>query len=732
MLTTSVATQNAWASGGYVGGNKPGCRVTVQKLHVASKDYNLSGVVGLDLKGKGTFSSIYWGQTHTPVELPNLKSVKWERNVEQDVATCVIELYNTAPLPLGATPAEDHDWEQPGFYSPGRGTAGNRWGYTDNKWGNLLRPNRLIRTYQGYGANYAVAPEADTNLYPSGVWLIDRVIMSPTGLTLTLECRDIGRVLLEQICLPPVVPWNQYPVFWEYALDRNKDGVLDDDDPDWFTPTYSSDSNKKYVGEGVTDAGVAVINADGSVLGHDGKDAFDASDGSYWLSVGEKPSDDDSYPWIEGKFGMSVVSGVKVLVEGGPYTVFVSVWDGTSWKGRAKVPYVAGEVDMDSDIRFVKKFTAAANDLTIIKLPQAYQDITKVRLTFTDLWNSGAGTNRKYRAAVKKMRVLAKADAVEGPGSGTVKDGNYLDYTDIVKWFAAWSGFYWFRDNDMGFQTWSDGTKQYYSSSDNDPVFPSDRGQVWGDLEQTGTYGPATLTVDIFDKKPIMDCINYVREIVGFNFYIDEYGGVIFRSPNIWSIGNYVTPATGPGQAGTYSNATLPHTGTPIVIDENTTLMDLTSTLDGTNLRERVFIANTTGKIGAVAPGYNPLYPENTGLRRVGGWTDQGFKTKAEARKMADLITIRQIMSYRTDAITIPGNPAIQIDDQVRIYERVTADSYYHYVKGIASEWEAETGKWTYALQTCWLGATPFTDWIFDPNDLSDETKAYLTAIGKI
>jgi hypothetical protein len=160
--------------------------------------------------------------------------------------------------------------------------------------------------------------------------------------------------------------------------------------------------------------------------------------------------------------------------------------------------------------------------------------------------------------------------------------------------------------------------------------------------------------------------------------------------------------------------------------------MDLGVTVSSRGLRERIFIANTTGKTGAVAPGYNPLYPEVTGLRRVGGWTDQHFETKAECQKMADLITVRQVMSYRTDSVMIPGNPAIQIDDQAYIYERVTAESHLHYIKGITSEWDADTGKWTYQLDTCWLGSTPFTDWVFDPAALSAETQAYLNAIGKI
>lgn len=98
---------------------------------------------------------------------------------------------------------------------------------------------------------------------------------------------------------------------------------------------------------------------------------------------------------------------------------------------------------------------------------------------------------------------------------------------------------------------------------------------------------------------------------------------------------------------------------------------------------------------------------------------------------MADLIAIRQMFTFRTDTLTIPGNPAIQVDDQVRIYERESEEMYLHYVKGISMDWDSKTGKYTYQLSTHWLGDVPFSKWTFDPAKLSAETKAYLTAMGR-
>jgi hypothetical protein len=84
-------------------------------------------------------------------------------------------------------------------------------------------------------------------------------------------------------------------------------------------------------------------------------------------------------------------------------------------------------------------------------------------------------------------------------------------------------------------------------------------------------------------------------------------------------------------------------------------------------------------------------------------------------------------MAYRVDTVQIAGYPRIQIDDQVRLQEKVTAESYLHYVRGISSSNDLESGVWTYDLDTSWLGQDPFLNWIFNPSELSTELQAYLT-----
>lgn len=292
-------------------------------------------------------------------------------------------------------------------------------------------------------------------------------------------------------------------------------------------------------------------------------------------------------------------------------------------------------------------------------------------------------------------------------GGKTYFTGN----TDIVKLFLAWGGFYWPKTSRI---RKCDGTYRDFNHTRDDPALTIKYGQVWGDFKLSGTYGPATLTADLFDKKPLIEAISYIRDILGYLFYIDEEGAAVFRPPNIYSVGN-TTLVRGDRAGG--------RTARMVSIDERQTLMSLRATLSNRNIRERVFVSTADGSLGAIVPGWNP---NPTGLRRVAGWSDQHFSTEEECRVMAELIALRQLFTYRTDSLTIPAYPAIQVDDQVRIFERTTSEGFVHYVKSISSRNDLETGEWTYDLGTHWLGEAPFRRWVYDPAQLSRETQQYL------
>jgi hypothetical protein len=706
-------------------------RATIQPLNVKLVPYDLAPlnwwIAGEPLTGTGNFSCVPMGQFEYPVELPNLKSMSWSRSVDADVASATIVLWNTEILPLGTAPDDTYEFDVPGYFTFQRGAAANPWGHTANAWQDLIAPDRIVRTYEGYGFDANEPPETDPNLYPSGVWMIDEVNYSADGL-ITLTCRDIGRVLIDQIMFTPVVPFAQYPLLW-----ARQDAQHVVDLPDittyatssgWKRPVYSTDSNIPYIGKGFTDGPRAYVESDGSVLGHNGRHAFDTSRSSFWLSVGNEKGWSSAYEFVQGNL-TGTVNAVKVYPWGGPYTVYISVRDANgNWLGKSRIPYRARVVDTNADIPYVAVKSVPRSTETTISLGRDYA-ITAVRVTFSNLYDSNIGAYQ-YRAGCYDVQCAATVTTTGTEDGGQRQEGNYADYTDIVKWLCAWGGFYWPRTS-TGFsiQTYSDGTVTTLAAASDDPIFPQG-GNVWGDWEQTGTGGKVDLGVTIWDKKPLLDGISYIRDIVNFIFFIDETGGVVWRSPNIWQEGNYISPLDG----GPIDKEGAGRTATVYTIADDQVILGLTARLSSKNVREHVFVANVNGQYGAVAGGYNPV---PSGLRRVAGWTDQNFETEEECQIMADLITVRQMFRYRQDSVTIPGFPGIQIDDQVQLAERVTSDTYLHYVSGINSEWDAVTGRWTYTLTTNWLGDDPFTNtgWL-DTSKLSQATIDYLASIGKL
>lgn len=725
MKTVATGQRAIWLSGDYTGDNAPMQRVTVQHLNVLLKPYVFKDATTFE-ELEGIFSSDIFGQQSVPVELPNLKSVNWTRDVDNDVPTVTLLFYNTQPLALGQVPATNEDFDQPGYYTSDHGNrefSSTEFDHDPNGWAARLMPDNLIRTYEGYGFDPEVGPDLDPKMSQSGLWIITEVDDDVNPGFITVTAADLLSTLVSQICFPPIVPLSRYPLFWErYRPVNNPDIVVPSNSTTaWRRPIYEKDSNLPYIGRGFTDVGQPYVAGDGSIAGHNGRHAFDSSDTTYFLSVGNHSDWSSAYEWVQGQIPSSHCGAVRVRTHGGPYICWVSIYADGKWQGKSKIPYRARAVDAGTAIRYVTKIRVGKSGLTTIKLPRVFTGVTKVRITFSHLWNSGIGRNYPYRAAIKNVEVNTSTSVSKTVDGGVHYEGTYSDYTDIVKWWLAWAGWFWPATQAQGaFQTLTDGTQDPVVPAVLDPVIGS-KGAVWGDFELTGTNGPATLTVDLFDKKPILDCIHYVRDIIGWNFWGDETGGAIWRAPNIYSIGNYLTPSQGG-----------PHTGrtTDVLdIDETTILSKWRVKRSSKNTRERVFVGNTSGKFSAASAGYNP---NPTGLRRIGGFTDQNFSSNNECQVMADFITLRQAFTYRTGTMTIAANPEIQIDDQLRIRERRTEELYYHYVKSIACAWDLETRRWEYQITTHWLGESPFDRWAFDPAQLSQDTQAYLAAIGKV
>ena len=261
------------------------------------------------------------------------------------------------------------------------------------------------------------------------------------------------------------------------------------------------------------------------------------------------------------------------------------------------------------------------------------------------------------------------------PGGEGIRrsDGNYRDYSDIVRYLVAISGFTLYETN--------------YPSNKKVPIF--------GNIENTGAHGGGQdLSEEFFDKKSIIDIINEIKEIVGFITYIDEAGGFHFESPNWWESGNF-------SESGA-ANEYIP------VIHENTNLLDREITFDSEHLRSEIIIGTefpykdntSTITTRVVPPGSEYL----RGMVNPAIWINGLFINEREQRIMAELIALHIWFQQKVGTVRFPANPNIGINDQIRCFEKYTADTYIHYVRGYSSKHDLESGEFVYDVETNWLG----------------------------
>lgn len=276
------------------------------------------------------------------------------------------------------------------------------------------------------------------------------------------------------------------------------------------------------------------------------------------------------------------------------------------------------------------------------------------------------------------------------PGQqGTLRiDGNYKDYSDIVKTLLGWAGFLYYSPS---------GEAIHWDSHD-----PRSIGvpPIYGNIESTGAFADECIGLDQFDKKPIIDCINVLKEIVGYIFYIDDEGGACFQSPNWWSIGNF-------WQDGTPTDF-LPE------VDEATVLTDYSVVYSDEPCRSEIIISTEEPIQGNASTITTRIVPETSSVLRnivkPAMWVNGVFKNPDEQRIMAELIAMHIWFQQRIGTVTALANPCIQLNDQVRIYERTTSETYVHYIRGISTTHDLDTGQYMMTLTTHWLGDED--DWV--------------------
>ena len=735
-----------WELGEFVGDNRPVTRAIISKQTLRTS--------------QDVFRTLLHEARVDNIEIPSIKTITVDRQFDTDAAQMTMTVANSAVIDVmenldesydGATSSptkrELGEMGSPGVYTYRRGLATtgggepNPWGHdVSTTWVDMFLPNRLIRTYQGYGTDGSPNPWDDTKLTQTGTWLIDRVEINTDGI-ITVTCRDMAKLLIEQRLYPPIVPFDNYPL--NFCGPYKKSYTETDTTITGVDATLGEDV-AYHISSGWDSSAAPWYGYNASVYGHRASHSFDGDLTTYWISMrNSKPSEDWSYEWIGADTKGEPVSRVKFKPWKGGYTAWIGVKVDGVWQGTSTVPYNKNALPAypnGSNIKYLKKINVPkTEDWVTVDLDEMYA-ADEVRVVFTDLQWFGRIAGGDYRAGVYELQCYAYTPSTKETVTTDYElikneDGNTEDYTDIVKMILAWSGWYWKdgRPHDELLQR---------------DVWGGKGGRVWGDFFYSGAYPiePPCIDASYWDNKSAMDGINQIKEILGFVAYVDVTGGFIWRPPNIWRNGNFVT---GLGyRAGE---------GWIREVSEKNVLIDYGVTVDDSALRSEVVVVSSDdpGLYGS----YKPSHAEGeevtatidgaqivtdlsllAGQQRVMLGPDYPFgqdiedatRAQAEVEKFAYLVTLWIHWSYRKSSFKIPGMPALEPDDQIRIMERTTSESYIHYIVSTKSTMDLDAGTYYTDIDTHWLGNGPDQQWHMYVNDMSPALAAYLCSVGQL
>lgn len=693
-------------------------------------------------------------------ELEAVQSIAISRDLGNDTASCTITFSNNDPnyrQPDGVDTLGRPGWVTPtrgetspihrpsvynGYLDPGQEPYLTEWGYEQNAWHNALLPNRLLRTYQGYGSDNfdqynqylnfrdpAFVPAwLDTKLVITGTWLIDTVSMSVDG-KIVVQCRDLGKLLLEQLCYPPMLPLSRFPLVYCPAIPPRaaSGGVIG-------TNVIRSHS-------AAHELHMPRLFANG-IFGHNTADAFDGRPGTYYLGHGYPSGNSDYFKeWIQGSCGGNKVNKISMNIVKTGYFMYVSVMEHGAWQGGSVIPYSHGSShDHHANIPYVMTLPIGAEQVTF-DLPRTY-DADMIRFTFSNMQPFNLGFDGQAGSQYYPNRVGIReiqagyAEPYNPAVVGTVgQPGSISDWSEAIKELVGWAGFTAPVDRtprgDQLTGTLLPADPLLGTAIDGVPL------RVWGDFEVLGA-GPILCTLgDYFLNKTFMECCKLISDFLGCVFFVDEWGGIVFRFPNLFSGGNFITDPTAPGSEGPYKKREW-----PIEFHEEVNLLGYTVVLDDSQLRSEVVVVGTNPDVTTNQPlaagtvlssvstitgtstvsgaiDFTSVLGGQTRMFMVPGDATKLFYTKLECQRMAELIGIKLLFSYRKGSAQILGHPGLQLDDQVRIFERVTNEYNVHYVSAISSNMDLVSGAYTMDVTTYWLGTDPDTDWFLKADGLT-------------
>lgn len=423
-MRSSQAIQDIWNAGGpFIGTDRSHGRVTVEPDWYLSKTGKTWGS-----SHHGPFR--WWQRednSQVEIEIPGVKSIQTDRSVDQDAATCSITIYNQRMNNNDVAGELSSQLGNPGYYTPDRGRspeANSRWNQGTNDWENVLTPNALIRTYQGFGGydenNQPLSIEAAVatgNLMITGVWLVDTVSTS-TGGMITLQCRDMGKLLIDQQLYPPLMPANKYPI--RYCRFKYKEREIKD--AQTIPGPVRSPRRLTYgncTGLGSSNSGSDVwYGPNAAVHGHRPSHVLDNRTSTHWLSVG---NDNLRAPyaveWIEVCAGDQEINEVYVHPWAGNYQMYISVFEDGKWVEGPRIDYNPLSVGRYSGantavIPYVMKSGVPWEEGRWYTLPRTFK-ASKIRFTFTNLTRSQWGPY-PYRAGVREIKAAFNKNADSG------------------------------------------------------------------------------------------------------------------------------------------------------------------------------------------------------------------------------------------------------------------------------------------------------------------------------
>lgn len=697
--------------------------------------------------------------------LPNVVSFSAEESVDVDAFDATIVIQNQKMPVYGDGPSSTGEFGDPGFYSPTRGQhpdAVTRWGYSTNAWEDVLVENALIRTFEGFGGQTKSLNQAltDGNLVQTGTWLVDDIDINAAANTITLRLRSMAKLLVDQRLMPPLVPATDadgcqvYPLSYPRYVTLYGSGVespgigygtaeLGDygGGTRWIVGGAfgNAESPCSPLGEGYwlvgDDGGVFTLgylgfhgSAAGAALNHPltGMDSHPNGRG-YWLvaedggvfsygDVGYYGSVPDDSITVTNIVDISATpSGAGYVIfgsNGGVYTygnaVFagsgVGTISGTGVAG-AHHPSVAGywivthtgHVYAFGSATYYGGIDGAFSDVVDIAPTHTGSGYYLLRAngavyTYGDAVYHGSPVEQAITLNDDAVEIVVHPDglgywivAADGGvftyGAGMAFHGSlpgpwtnlasvptaYNDLSQVIEELLLWSGF-WLNDG---------GTNP----------------DIHGNIEPTGTFPTEGLSGELFDKKHPIDAINAIKETVGFIFWVDHEGAARFTSPNFYEVGNWLPSGS--------------HSDWVPEIDEELQMTNLTASRHHGFLRSSLDIVSWAADdsvTGTVTTTFTPSdFSHLKGMVVPAIHVVDAHLEQGDVELMAELIDIHLHMMRRTTSISCWANPLIDIDDQVRIWERQSGEADIYYVRSISRNFDRSSGEYTMTITGSWL-----------------------------